>query len=365
MKRTNINKLIAQKIFIKIMLILFCIIFIITSLFTFHITRNVNLDSVPKNIILLIGDGMGENHIKIAKEKFNIDLLNMETLPQKGKVTTFSKKFKTTDSAAAASAIATGKKTYNKTISQNKNSSNNETITELAIKNKMNTGIITSAYLYDATPAAFSSHTSSRKNYDDIIMQQICSEINIMIGAGKKEYDKYDNFDKENKLYINNINDAPKNISKNFICAFDNISSNNELDNSLLSCSKYAIDVLSKSDGNFFLIIEGGKIDWESHNNNIDNMINELLAFDEVVEYCLNYAKNQPDTCVLVTADHETGGLLLPKTGEIISDNLFTTSSHTGKLVEYYFYPEGINDMPYLIDNTYIYKLLYEIISNN
>ena len=154
-------------------------------------------------------------------------------------------------------------------------------------------------------------------------------------------------------------------ISKNFICAFDNISSNNELDNSLLSCSKYAIDVLSKSDENFFLIIEGGKIDWESHNNNIDNMINELLAFDDVVEYCLNYAKNQPDTCVLVTADHETGGLLLPKTGEIISDNLFTTSSHTGKLVEYYFYPEGINDMPYLIDNTYIYKLLYEIISNN
>lgn len=157
----------------------------------------------------------------------------------------------------------------------------------------------------------------------------------------------------------------PKIYPKIFICAFDNISSNNELDNSLLSCSKYAIDVLSKSDENFFLIIEGGKIDWESHNNNIDNMINELLAFDEVVEYCLNYAKNQPDTCVLVTADHETGGLLLPKTGEIISDNLFTTSSHTGKLVEYYFYPEGINDMPYLIDNTYIYKLLYEIISNN
>ena len=114
MKRTNINKLIAQKIFIKIMLILFCIIFIITSLFSFHITRNVNLDSVPKNIILLIGDGMGENHIKIAKEKFNIDLLNMETLPQKGKVTTFSKKFKTTDSAAAASAIATGKKLITK-----------------------------------------------------------------------------------------------------------------------------------------------------------------------------------------------------------------------------------------------------------
>lgn len=105
-----------------------------------------------------------------------------------------------------------------------------------------------------------------------------------------KEYDKYDNFDKENKLYINNINDAPKNISKNFICAFDNISSNNELDNSLLSCSKYAIDVLSKamkiSFDNW-----GWKIDWESHNNNIDNMINELLAFDEVVEYCLNYAK--------------------------------------------------------------------------
>lgn len=363
MGKKQIQKVI-KKSFLRINLILLCIILIFSSLLTFHVTRKVHLEDHPKNIILLIGDGMGSNHIEIAKRKYNLEQLNMELLPEQGKVTTFSKSFKATDSAAAASAMATGYKVFNKVVSINSDKSFNETLIELAIEHGMKTGIITSSFLYDATPAAFSSHTSSRKNYSDIIEQQLNSEINIMIGEGKEEYDKYINLMNNNILYIDCIKEAPMELSKRMICTFDKISSNNELDYSLLSCSKYALEVLGKEEEGFFLIIEGGKIDWESHNNNIDGMINELIAFDEVIEFCLNYAKSDKNTCVLVTADHETGGLLLPGKGEPISNDLFTTSNHTGKLVNYYFYPKNVIDIPNIIDNTYIYRLIYNIISN-
>lgn len=183
----------------------------------------------------------------------NLETLNMELLPLQGKVTTFSKYFKTTDSAAAASAMSTGKKTLNEMISQNDNSSINETLMETAIKQNMSTGIITSSYLYDATPAAFSSHTSSRKNYDEIIKQQIGSQINLLIGTGKKEYNNYiDTIKKSGKKYINEFESLPSDLSKNILCVFDDISSKNKKFNSLSDYTEYALEILSNNDNGFF-----------------------------------------------------------------------------------------------------------------
>ena len=109
-------------------------------------------------------------------------------------------------------------------------------------------------------------------------------------------------------------------------------------------------------------MIEGGKIDIESHNNDVLGMVEEVIAFDEVVEYCLNFAKKNGNTCVIVTADHETGGLKQLQNNDI-SNDLFTTTHHTNRMVNYYIYPADIAYLPRVIDNTYIYRLLYEIIS--
>lgn len=349
----------SKKIFIIIISVITCVSLFVSLLIS-HTNRNVNVYNSPKNVILLIGDGMGQSHIKVAREVLNKSCLNMESFPVKGKVTTFSKMLLTTDSAASASAMATGKKTWNHMISQDKNGTRNESLTEIAIDHNMKTGVITSGPLYDATPAAFSSHTSSRKNWDDIISQQISSNIDLMIGEGKSEYDRFLNvFEENSKLYVNNFESLPADLSTKTICSLDEIQANNE--NILLECTKYSLDKLSNEQEGFFILIEGAKIDSESHENNLNNMVAELKAFDEVAQYCLDFAKNDKNTCVIITADHETGGLSFDSNDKI-SDELFSTNKHTGELVNYYFFPQNIADIPAIIDNTYIYRLINKII---
>lgn len=356
----NKNKL--KKVFITSISTFLCLSIVVVSLTLFHINRNVDVHYHPKNIILLIGDGMGENHIKITKEALKKEQMNIESFPIQGRVTTFSKRFITTDSAAAASAMATGRKTLKHMLSQESNSIINESLTEIAISHNMGTGIITSTTLFDATPAAFSSHTSSRDNYEEIIEQQISSSIDILIGEGKEEYDKYKKEIIKNKTYANSIQDLPENSDKKIICALTEIPAEKNGENVLLSCTKYTLEELSNNKNGFFIMIEGAKIDEESHQNNVEKMIKELTAFDEVVGYCLDFAQNSGDTCVIVTADHETGGLNLTKS-DYISNDLYSSTHHTNRLVGYYLYPDNIANVPYVIDNTYIYRLIYEIIS--
>lgn len=351
-----------KRVVTKIILFLLCVALIVVSLIEFHINRNVNVNNHMQNVILLIGDGMGENHIKVAKQSQNKDMLSIESFPTQGKVTTFSKMLIKTDSAAAASAMATGKKTWKRMIAQNNSLSKYETLTEYAHSHNKKTGIISSTKLYDATPAAFSSHTSSRKNYDDIIKQQIDSSIDILIGEGKAKYDEFIEEIVNKRIYSNSLDTLPPNPSKGILCAYDEISATNSENNTLLSCVEYSLSILSNNDDGFFLMVEGGKIDIESHNNDVWAMIDEVNAFDEVVSYCLDFAKKDGNTCVIVTADHETGGLKLPEKNEI-SNNLFTTTHHTNRTVNYYLYPDDIACLPKVIDNTYIYRLIYEIIS--
>lgn len=360
-KNMSKNKL--KKIFIAIISIFLCLSIVFISLTVFHINRNVDIHYHPKNVILLIGDGMGENHIEITKEALKKDQMNIELFPIQGKVTTFSKNFINTDSAAAASAMATGKKTLNHMVAQEANSTINESLTEIAIRHNMKTGIISSSNLFDATPAAFSSHTYSRENYEDIIEQQISSSIDILIGEGKEEYDKYKQDIIKNKIYSDNLQDLPENTNEEILCALTDISANKNGENVLLSCTKYTLKELSNNENGFFLMIEGAKIDEESHQNNVEGMIKELMAFDEVVGYCLDFAKNSGDTCVIVTADHETGKIALPN-GRGINNDLFQSTSHTNRLVGYYLYPDNIAIVPSVIDNTYIYRLIYGVISS-
>lgn len=359
LKKSTLRKI----IFLVFTVILSCALIVAAAL-SYHVRRSPDIRWHPQNVILLIGDGMGPNHIEVAKKALNKKNLAMESFPIQGKVTTFSKGLKITDSAAAASAMATGKKTWNDMVSQEKDETKNENLTEIAIRYGMRTGVISSTNLYDATPAAFSSHTSSRENIDDIITQQIASEIDLLIGEGKKSYDSHlEKFEEHNKIYVNDIKELPNDISKNILCALPELPAEQEGENVLLSCTKYALKMLPNKEQGFFLMVEGAKIDLESHDNNINGMIKELKAFDEVVEYCLNYAKNDRDTCVIVTADHETGGLSFSPNKEI-SNDLYSTIYHTYTNVRYFFYPEKIAYIPSRIDNTFIFRMISSIIKN-
>lgn len=360
----KINKIKHLKKHIKsFALISIVLAFIITTLSINYFSQDVKIHYRPKNIILIIGDGMGLNHIAVSKEILQVEQFCMETFPLSSYVITSSKKFKTTDSAAAASAMSTGYKTYNGVIAKD-GDIKNETLLESANDFGMMTAIITTSPLYDATPAAFTSHTSSRDNIDDIIIQQISSPFDILMGYGKTEYDKYkQEILENNKLYINSTVDIPTIFEKKIICTYGDYDSQYSID--IIKSVQAILNLLNSSAQNgFFLVIENGRIDIASHDNDITTMVQEVGLLDQIVEYCKEFAIENKDTCVIVTADHETGNLKFDTETETISNSLFASQTHTNKLVKLFMYPGDIAEIPYLIDNTYIYKFIYNIISS-
>lgn len=332
-----------------------------------HISKIPSVSETPDNIILLIGDGMGINHIE-AGGVYKNEALTMTAFPTQTKVTTFSKIWPITDSAAAASAMATGKKTVNDVVSQTITGKANHSITELAAEQGMKTGVISSKPIYDATPAAFSSHASNRKKTDKIIESQIRGSVDLLMGAGKEEYMKYEEGMRQNsKQFVTSFDALPSVYHQPVLFALDEILPMERDINLLLEMTKYALDYLSASDKGFFLMVEGGKIDSKSHEKDVEGMLEELIAFDAVVEEALAFAKQDGNTLVIVVADHETGGLTIQSDKEGnpgLTDFKFTTSQHTPKNIRAFFYPETVvPNIPKKIDNTHIYQIMEQVIT--
>lgn len=332
-----------------------------------HISKIPAVNKTPENIILLIGDGMGVNHIEAGNIYQNKNLA-MASFPIQTMVTTFSKIWPITDSAASASAMATGKKTINSTVSQTITGKANQSITELASQHGMKTGVISSKAIYDATPAAFSSHAPNRKKTDLIIHSQIHSSVDLLMGAGKEAYAGYaEAITKNNKQLITAFESLPATYNKSVLFAVEEVLPIDQGINLLQEMTAYALDYLSACEKGFFLMVEGGKIDSKSHEKNLNGMLEELIAFDTVVQTALDFAKQNGNTLVIVVADHETGGLKIkPHKGKVptLEDFKFTSSQHTPKHVRAYFYPETVvADMPAKIDNTHIYQIMEQVIT--
>lgn len=332
-----------------------------------HLSNIPIVNEKPKNIILLIGDGMGVNHIE-AGNLCQGEALTMTTFPSQTMVTTFSKTWPITDSAASASAMATGKKAVNNTVSQTLSGKAKPSITELAIQQGMKTGVLSSKAIYDATPAAFSSHAPNRKETALIIDSQIHSQIDLLMGEGKTEYSNYETLiAQNNKQFITSLEALPHTYNQSVLFSVDEILPINNGVNFLKEMTSYALDYLSDSEKGFFLMIEGGKIDSRSHENNLNAMLEELIAFDETVKEALDFAKQDGDTLVIVAADHETGGLHIKSNGNAgrsLENFRFTATIHTPSNIRAYFYPETVvPDLPEKIDNTHIYQIMKQVIT--
>lgn len=333
---------------------------------TTHVSNPPTVNQAPKNIILLIGDGMGANHVEAGNVYQNKDL-TMTTFPVQTKVTTFSKVWPITDSAASGSAMATGKKTVNSRVAQTITGKANQSITELAIAHGMKTGVISSKPIYDATPAVFSSHAPNRKKTDMIIDSQIHSRVDLLMGEGKEKYSAYaEAIAQNNKQFVTSFQDLPSTYQPPVLFAVDEVLPVSRGVNLLQEMTKYALDYLSASGEGFFLMVEGGKIDSKSHEKDMRGMLEELVAFDTVVKEALEFAEQDGDTLVIVVADHETGGLNITskQNGErSLDDFYFTSSQHTPRNINAYFYPEAVvPDMPKQIDNTHIYQIMKQVI---
>ena len=326
-------------------------------------------ESKIKNVIYMIGDGMGENHIS-AGEIYKGQKLNIQNIQNKTQVKTASLST-VTDSAASATALATGYKTSNGAIGKDKNQNDIQNLIEYSDGKNMKTGIVCTQILNHATPAAFSVHNTYRYNYDQITASQIESCLDLMLGGGRKYFYNYKSkIAHNNYKWVNQISELEK-IDKNerVIGTFAEESISKETNRTDLSdMVEEAIARLENENG-FFLMVEGSDIDSYSHERNMDKMLIEMMDFDDAVKVAMSYVETNPDTLLIVTADHETGGLKADKYihKEQLTNKLFTTSEHTETDVALYAYGIGAEDITKyeIIDNTSIYKFIKQGIDNN
>lgn len=285
-----------------------------------------------KNVIFMIGDGMGFNSIAKTKAEDGISDFNIDTFPLQGESKTRSFSNAVTDSAAGGSALATGERIINDTVGVYPWDvtglvSHPMNLTELAISQGKLAGVITTDSTSGATPAAFSSHTSARGNEEDITSQQLAGDLTLVWGTKTascsaeiaSEYG-FEYF--SDKAGMDALTEGTRSFGQ-FSEAVWHETAEAGMP-TLAEMTTKAIDLLDDDEDGFFLMVEGAHIDKNSHNNNGDGMKDAMKSFDEAIGVALDYAKADGETLVVVTADHETGGITL-KDGEYV----YTKGSHS------------------------------------
>ncbi len=311
---------------------------IMAFIISFSALFGIPTEKKIQNVILLIGDGMGPLHLEMAKQMRDITL-TMDELPQKGNAITRSADKDITDSAAGATALACGVKTANGQIGtywlkdpdfQYHANTHPKSITEVCIENGLKTGVITTDDLSGATPGSFTAHTSSRNNHEDITSQQIQSGIDIIWGkedgtltekqVTSAGYTYIDTIAEMNALTGNEKSYGM------FTSSLHHTYNKNDYTPTLSQMTEKAISLLDSTNENgFFLMVEGAHIDKKSHSEDEEGAAEALEEFDNAVKVALDFAKEDKHTLVVVTADHETGGITLNDEG--IYE--MTTGSHT------------------------------------
>ncbi len=281
----------------------------------------------PRNVILMIGDGMGLAQVAMARLSLDSGkALKMDSMRAGGMAKTQSANALVTDSAAAGTALATGFKTNNGMISMLPDGTRVETILEAAQKLGKAAGLVTTTTITHATPATFGSHVSSRGSEADIAPQYIESKIDVLMGGGKEFFipksvtgsrraDDKDLLSDARKLgyqVLESREQLAESTSTKLLGLFQmDALTTNPPEPTLAQMTTKAIDTLSKDPQGFFLMVEGGQIDWQCHANNARGAIKQTLDFDAAVGEALKFDSTRKDTLVIVTADHETGGLTI------------------------------------------------------
>lgn len=309
--------------------------------------------AVPiRNVILCIGDGMGAGQVAAA-HCYSGSNLFFESFPYQSWMTTGDAGGFITDSAAASTAIATGRKVYSGVISLALpgDAVELETLLEHFKKAGKSTGLVTTSYLTDATPASFGAHENSRFNSAQIASDYLCqTRPDVLLGGGYTGLDSatvsaagYSAVTDRVSLAELNAAGIPR------VCGlfgFGYLPFEYDGVGTLPSLSEMAgkaLEVLNGDPDGFFLMIEGGLIDIACHGNDLPRCVGETLAFDAAVKKIVEWADGRGDTLVLVMADHETGGLAVTHDNGpgVLPDVLWTTTGHTGSPVALYGW--GVN----------------------
>lgn len=324
----------------------------------------------PKNIILLIGDGMGLTQISAGMYS-NGNRLNLERFPVTGLHKSYSSNSLITDSAAGATAFACGIKTYNGAIGVNTDTVAVKNIVEWAEERGKATGLVATSSITHATPAAFIAHVASRDMHEEIAEYFLKTDIDFFIGGGKKYFDQREKDDRnlgnelvEKDFFLSDylktpLHDIPIVFDKKFayFTADAEPETYDEGRRYLLDAGKLApVFLKNYTDKGFFLMIESSQIDWGGHANDSDYIVSEMIEFDRVIGEVLDFAVEDGETLVIVTADHETGGYSIDQnsTWEKLSTS-FTTDKHTAVMIPVFAYGPQSDLFNGMYENTAIY----------
>lgn len=286
-----------------------------------------------KNIILMIGDGMGENIIKNAEIVKGSEYAT-SFMPYSCYVGTDSLSG-TTDSAAASTALSCGVKTKNQYIGVDGDGKSVETIVEFAKARGMKTGLIDTHIVPHATPAGMVAHVNYRGLYNDILKQMMNAGVDVLFGGGAEYSDTpkmQARVEKYDYTYIKTGEElSTLTPDKKALGVFSYYDMNSNVNPSLTTMTEKALELLEGDEG-FFLMVEASHIDIYEANEDMEATMVEMQAFDKCIDYTLRWAENHPGTLVLVTADHETGGVIVPESGlpEDVNNDCFTSDGeHT------------------------------------
>ncbi len=327
----------------------------------------------PKNVIVIIGDGMGPNDITLAEQ--NLDSvydfgLVLNQIKHHGLATTHSADADVTDSAASGTALSTGVKTNNGYIGKDANGNDLQTMAELARAQGKKVGIITDEDLSGATPTAFVTHNISRSNSKELANSMVVFKPDILMckdhtstsalleGDARQIFDNEYLVAKDFKRFEETLATDPdcKKPFFGFLDGFSTVASDN-----LALCTQVAFDRL-KNDNGFFLMIESSGTDKYGHKNNINGKLNSVVTLDRTVAAALKFMEKNPDTLLVITSDHETGGVKLPEGDEKLNA-LLTVTEHTATPVRVFAVGKGskyFSDKT--VDNTDIAKFLIKAI---
>lgn len=328
----------------------------------------------PRNIIFLIGDGMGVSHV-FAGLTANKGHLFLENFKHVGFSKTQSADSYITDSAAGGTALSTGHKTNNGAIGVDAQNKPVKTILEEAEEKGLATGLVSTSSITHATPASFIAHQTGRSMYEEIAADFLKTDIDVFIGGGIDHFSKRKdgrNLMEELKTKGYKVETDMKEIKKVESGKLAGLTApvHNgriaERGDMLPVATKTAIDILDNNKKGFFLMVEGSQIDWGGHASSTVYVVEDMLDFDKVIGQTLDFAEKDGETLIIVTADHETGGMAL--TGGNIENGVvkaaFPTSDHTAVMVPVFAYGPGAEEFIGIMENTDIFfkmkKLLIE-----
>lgn len=341
----------------------------------------VNAQDDVRNIIYMIGDGMGLASVSMMQLENNFETTIFDRADNVALTKTYSADNRVTDSAASGTALSSGVKTNNTYIGVDKDGKSLFSVAELAAMRGMPTGVVVTTYLQHATPAAFYAHCLSRHDSATITRQLVESDMDVAVGGGMTLF---------REVYGDNecVEEALHDVG------FDLVQSMAELEavdgdsrvmalladkevgadsgDYLADATNEALRLLeARSNGNgFFLMVEGSLIDGMGHANDAEAMQREMEGFMAAVEVAVMYAEQNPGTLVVVTADHETGGL------SIVSNDAdfnlseqgvsysFATKGHSASMVPVYLYGTGAERINGVMENSELGAKIKSIVDN-